>query len=37
MKEGSTFQCPQCKVKLTIHGHMWEEIQREIANAKQES
>jgi len=36
LKEWSTFQCPQCQVKLTIHGHMWEEIQNEIANMKQD-
>jgi len=31
LKEGAPLQCPQCQVKLTIHGHMWEEIQNEIA------
>lgn len=36
MKEGSAFQCPQCRVKLTIHGHMWEEIQNEIASMQRE-
>jgi len=36
MNEGSTFQCPHCQVKLTIHGHMWQEIQNEIAKMKQE-
>jgi uncharacterized Zn-finger protein len=29
--EGSDLVCPLCKVKLNLHGHMWEDIQREIA------
>ena len=28
--EGSVLICPLCKVKLTLHGHMWEEIQANI-------
>jgi DNA-directed RNA polymerase subunit RPC12/RpoP len=28
--EGSVLTCPLCKVKLTLHGHMWEEIQADI-------
>jgi hypothetical protein len=35
--EGSGFQCPFCKVKLNLHGHMWEDIQREIAKLKQKT
>ena len=31
LKEGEAFQCPNCRVKLTLHGHMWEEIRSEIA------
>ena len=34
--EGSTLICQFCKVKLTLHGHMWEEIQRELAKLKDE-
>jgi len=34
--EGSTLLCPFCKLKLTLHGHMWEDIQREIAKLKEE-
>jgi len=32
--EGSILTCPVCKVKLTLHGHMWEEIQSDIAKLK---
>jgi hypothetical protein len=35
--EGSDFQCPFCKVKLKLHGHMWEDIQGEIAKLKQKA
>jgi hypothetical protein len=28
--KGSDLTCPVCKVKLNLHGHMWEEIQAEI-------
>ncbi|MBN1568145.1 MAG: hypothetical protein JXA73_09875 [Acidobacteria bacterium] len=31
LTEGSEIQCPTCKVKLKLHGHMLEDIQREIA------
>jgi len=31
LAEGAPLECPVCKVKLRIHGHMWEDIQREIA------
>ncbi len=31
LAEGAPLECPICKVKLRIHGHMWEDIQREIA------
>lgn len=23
--------CPSCKVRLTLHGHMWEDIQTQLA------
>jgi rubrerythrin len=32
--EGSIFACPVCKVKLTLHGHMWEEIRADIEKLK---
>jgi len=28
--EGATLVCPFCKLKLTLHGHMWADIQNEI-------
>jgi DNA-directed RNA polymerase subunit RPC12/RpoP len=34
--EGSILLCPYCKLKLTLHGHMWEDIQMEIAKLKEE-
>jgi hypothetical protein len=35
--EGAELICPHCKVKLTLHGHMLEDIQNEIAKLKEES
>ena len=32
--EGSTIVCPLCKLKLTLHGHMWEEIQTDLEALK---
>ena len=29
LREGSILLCPFCKVKLTLHGHMWEYIKAE--------
>ena len=34
--EGSALVCQFCKLKLTLHGHMWEDIQTEIARLKKE-
>ncbi len=34
LKQGSTLECPFCKVRLNLHGHMWEEVQREIEKLK---
>ena len=31
LREGAILLCPFCRVKLTLHGHMWEYIQAEIA------
>ncbi len=36
LAEGSDFQCPSCKLKLKLHGHMWKEIESEIAKLKQQ-
>jgi predicted kinase len=35
LTEGATLVCPFCKVKLTLHGHMWEDIQRELQKTKE--
>jgi hypothetical protein len=32
--EGYVMECSHCKVKLTLHGHMLEDIQNEIARLK---
>lgn len=34
--EGMELICPHCKVKLNLHGHMWADIQNEIANLNEE-
>ena len=31
LKEGAEIICPFCKLKLTLHGHMWQEVQQELA------
>lgn len=28
--EGAILQCSFCKLTLVLHGHMWEDVQREI-------
>jgi hypothetical protein len=30
LKEGALLICPFCKLSLTLHGHMWEYVQKEI-------
>ncbi|MFB3886711.1 MAG: hypothetical protein ACE144_15900 [Thermodesulfobacteriota bacterium] len=30
--EGTILTCPFCKLTLTLHGHMWEDVKREIQN-----
>jgi hypothetical protein len=32
--EGSIFTCPFCRVKLNLHGHMWEEIRADLEKLK---
>ena len=34
LDEGYVMQCAHCNVKLTLHGHMLEEIRNEIAKLK---
>lgn len=28
--EGAILICPYCKLTLTLHGHMWEDVRKEI-------
>ncbi len=35
--EGAVFSCPFCKLTLTLHGHMLEEVQKEIQNLKKKT
>jgi len=28
--EGATLTCPFCKLTLNLHGHMWQDVQKEI-------
>jgi hypothetical protein len=37
LKEGADLVCPFCRVKLNLHGHMWEEIRNEIAGLKEKN
>jgi transcription elongation factor Elf1 len=32
--EGFELVCPICKLRLKLHGHMWEEIQTELEKLK---
>jgi uncharacterized Zn finger protein (UPF0148 family) len=34
LKEGAVLTCPFCKLALTLHGHMWEEVKKEIQHLK---
>jgi hypothetical protein len=34
LMEGSIFTCPICGVKLTLHGHMWEEVRADLEKLK---
>jgi len=36
LTEGATLACPFCKVKLTLHGHMWEDVRRELQRATED-
>ncbi len=32
--EGAPLTCPFCKLTLTLHGHMWKDVQKDIAKCK---
>jgi len=36
LAEGKIMACPACNVKLTLHGHMWEEIKADLDQLKKE-
>ncbi len=31
LTEGASLTCPFCKLTLNLHGHMWQEVQQELA------
>lgn len=33
--EGTVLTCPFCKLILTLHGHMWKDVQMEIQKLKE--
>jgi transcription elongation factor Elf1 len=33
--EGATLTCLFCKLTLNLHGHMWEDVQKEIQKLKE--
>jgi transcription elongation factor Elf1 len=35
--EGASLTCPFCRLTLTLHGHMLEEVQREIQKLKKKT
>jgi|GEM_PF-349102 len=35
--EGAILTCPFCKLTLTLHGHMWKDVQKEIQKLKDEN
>ncbi len=37
LAEGKIMECPSCKVRLNLHGHMWEEIKADLEKLDQEA
>jgi len=35
--EGAILTCPFCKLTLTLHGHMWQDVQKEIKKLGEKS
>jgi hypothetical protein len=35
--EGAVLTCPFCKLTITLHGHMWQDVQKEIEKFKEKS
>ncbi len=36
MVEETILSCPFCKLSLRLHGHMWQDVQREIERLRRE-
>jgi rubrerythrin len=34
--EGAVLTCPFCNLTLTLHGHMWKDVQKEIGRTKKD-
>ena len=37
LKKGAVLTCPFCKLTLTLHGHMLEEVRKEVRKLKEKS
>jgi hypothetical protein len=37
LAEGTILTCPFCGLTLTLHGHMWKDVQKEIERLKDKS
>jgi transcription elongation factor Elf1 len=35
--EGAVLTCPFCKLTITLHGHMWQDVQKEIKKLREKS
>jgi transcription elongation factor Elf1 len=35
--EGAVLTCPFCKLTLTLHGHMWQDVHNEIQKLKEKA
>jgi len=37
LAEGAVLTCPFCKLSITLHGHMWQDVQKEIRRLRDKS
>jgi len=35
--EGAILTCPFCKLTITLHGHMWQDVQKEIKKLREKT
>jgi hypothetical protein len=35
--EGAALTCPFCNLTITLHGHMWQDVQKDIKKLKEKS